>query len=315
MTDAIKKAREALADRIVRDVCELEGYTSPENQPDLLEATTGELRAIILNALAAEQSRPEPEGMETTATQRDLWKAVNYDKVAPADPSSMWRRIEMLCRDIDRLLAALRQPAADDVEAMAQRLDAHVPDGFADLHKAAAMLRALSRQPAADEVEDVAAILETAVRPVYVGEGQFRSIGREAAAMLRAFSRSPAALPVLPVSAEEIEQMALTLDRLQCAETNAAAALLRRLIPVEERVSCAVCGVLAPNDGEKCYRPYCPQNDRPDEIKRAVAAEREACQTISVPAPRYQDPLFVSGWCRAVDAYRAAIRARGGNST
>jgi hypothetical protein len=195
MTDAIKKAREALADRIVRDVCELEGYTSPENQPDLLEATTGELRAIILNALAAEQSRPEPEGMETTATQRDLWKAVNYDKVAPADPSSMWRRIEMLCRDIDRLLAALRQPAADDVEAMAQRLDAHVPDGFADLHKAAAMLRALSRQPAADEVEDVAAILETAVRPVYVGEGQFRSIGREAAAMLRAFSPFPRSTP------------------------------------------------------------------------------------------------------------------------
>jgi hypothetical protein len=35
----------------IRNVCELEGYTSPDDQPELLQCTTGELDLCIRRAL------------------------------------------------------------------------------------------------------------------------------------------------------------------------------------------------------------------------------------------------------------------------
>jgi hypothetical protein len=37
--------------RILTDVCELPDYNSPEDQPELLQCTTGELETIVRRAL------------------------------------------------------------------------------------------------------------------------------------------------------------------------------------------------------------------------------------------------------------------------
>lgn len=47
--------------------------------------------------------------LATTAEMRDVWKSASYVKAKPVATEYMWRRIEMLCRDIDRLLTALSQ--------------------------------------------------------------------------------------------------------------------------------------------------------------------------------------------------------------
>jgi hypothetical protein len=61
------EAARALADDILRDVCDLE-YTSPDSQPDLLQVTTGELTAILENRVAALRARRDDgafaEGVE-----------------------------------------------------------------------------------------------------------------------------------------------------------------------------------------------------------------------------------------------------------
>lgn len=54
---AKESAHGVIAD-IVRDVCELD-YTSPDNQPNLLQVTTGELTAILENRLAALRAKPD----------------------------------------------------------------------------------------------------------------------------------------------------------------------------------------------------------------------------------------------------------------
>lgn len=57
---------------IIRDVCDLD-YTSPDDQPDLLQVTTGELTAILENRLTAlrssagTRSEEEPQNMDTEA--------------------------------------------------------------------------------------------------------------------------------------------------------------------------------------------------------------------------------------------------------
>jgi len=45
------EAIDSIATTILRDVCELDGYTSPDDQPDLIQCTTDELDLIVRRAL------------------------------------------------------------------------------------------------------------------------------------------------------------------------------------------------------------------------------------------------------------------------
>jgi hypothetical protein len=47
----IRRARPSVVASILRGVCELPGYTSPDDQPDLLQCTTAELELVVRRAL------------------------------------------------------------------------------------------------------------------------------------------------------------------------------------------------------------------------------------------------------------------------
>lgn len=46
---------------IIKDVCELDGYTSPDDNPDLLQCTVKELELILRRHLLGEDDAPREE--------------------------------------------------------------------------------------------------------------------------------------------------------------------------------------------------------------------------------------------------------------
>lgn len=60
-SDSLPTARE-VAERILRDVCELSGYTSPDDQPELLQFTTDELYTIIIDHIESDRARRAAPG-------------------------------------------------------------------------------------------------------------------------------------------------------------------------------------------------------------------------------------------------------------
>lgn len=60
--------RERVASRTVQNVCELPGYTSPDDQPDLVMCTVQELEACVLRAF---EEIAECSAVETTPDSRD----------------------------------------------------------------------------------------------------------------------------------------------------------------------------------------------------------------------------------------------------
>jgi hypothetical protein len=81
--------RQGLTGRIILNVCELSDYTSPDDQPDLLQCTVKELEACIERAL---------EGVETSepALTPQLREAMMFGAKAidrlPADDRETWER-------------------------------------------------------------------------------------------------------------------------------------------------------------------------------------------------------------------------------
>jgi hypothetical protein len=49
--DAQLAQAEEIATQVVRNVCELPGYTSPDDQPDLVMCTVDELHLCVMRAL------------------------------------------------------------------------------------------------------------------------------------------------------------------------------------------------------------------------------------------------------------------------
>jgi hypothetical protein len=50
-TRLAKQACEAIATKVVQNVCELPDYISPDDQPDLLTCTVAELHLCVMRAL------------------------------------------------------------------------------------------------------------------------------------------------------------------------------------------------------------------------------------------------------------------------
>lgn len=57
MSDVILSKNQSIAELVVRNVCELPDYTSPDDQPDLVMCTVQQLERCVLRAL--EYSSPE----------------------------------------------------------------------------------------------------------------------------------------------------------------------------------------------------------------------------------------------------------------
>lgn len=51
-----KNVAERLAEAVVRNVCELPGYTSPDDQPELVMCTVDELNACVVRAIESQPS-------------------------------------------------------------------------------------------------------------------------------------------------------------------------------------------------------------------------------------------------------------------
>ena len=57
VTEVARRARKKMADAvpaIIKDVCELDGYTSPDDNPDLLQCTVQQLELILWRHLCGE---------------------------------------------------------------------------------------------------------------------------------------------------------------------------------------------------------------------------------------------------------------------
>ena len=61
VTEVARRARKKMADAvpaIIKDVCELDGYTSPDDNPDLVQLTVQQLELILRRRLCGEDHDP-----------------------------------------------------------------------------------------------------------------------------------------------------------------------------------------------------------------------------------------------------------------